>query len=83
MGIYIQYIYITKIVVFVSEPVRGRSRATELPCFNTGRLIFACMFQNCSEIIVNSVGMTVYLHGSIFVYMCGECFKKKFMLYYP
>ena len=33
MGIYIQYIYITKIVVLVSEPVRGRSRATELPCF--------------------------------------------------
>ena len=30
--IYIQYIYITKIVVLVSEPVRGRSRATELPC---------------------------------------------------
>ena len=25
--------YITKIVVLVSEPVRGRSRATELPCF--------------------------------------------------
>ena len=33
VGIYIQYIYITKIVVLVSEPVRGRSRATELPCF--------------------------------------------------
>ena len=30
VGIYIQYIYITKIVVLVSEPVRGRSRATEL-----------------------------------------------------
>ena len=29
----ISNIYITKIVVFVSEPVRGRSRATELPCF--------------------------------------------------
>ena len=28
-------IYImTKIVVLVSEPVRGRSRATELPCCN-------------------------------------------------
>ena len=26
-------IYITKIVVLVSEPVRGRSRATELPCY--------------------------------------------------
>ena len=26
------YIYITKIVVLVFEPVRGRSRATELPC---------------------------------------------------
>ena len=28
----ISYIYITKIVVLVSEPVRRRSRATELPC---------------------------------------------------
>ena len=26
-------IYITKIVVLVSEPVRGRSRATELSCY--------------------------------------------------
>ena len=32
VGIYIQYIYITKNVVLVSEPVHGRSRATELPC---------------------------------------------------
>ena len=31
MGIYIQYIY--KIVVLASEPVGGRSRATELPCY--------------------------------------------------
>ena len=31
-GNYIQYIDITKIVVLVSEPVCGRSRATELPC---------------------------------------------------
>ena len=29
----ISNIYITKIVVLVSEPVRGRSRVTELPCF--------------------------------------------------
>ena len=27
------YIYIQKIVVLASEPVGGRSRATELPCF--------------------------------------------------
>ena len=32
-NLYLIYIYITKIVVLVSEPVRGRSRATELPCF--------------------------------------------------
>ena len=31
-NLYPKYIYITKIVVLVSEPVRGRSRATELPC---------------------------------------------------
>ena len=29
-------IYITKIIVLVSEPVRGRSRVTELPCFVFG-----------------------------------------------
>ena len=33
MGIYIQYIYNKKLCWLVSEPVRGRSRATELPCF--------------------------------------------------
>ena len=27
-------IYITKIVVLVSEPVRGRSRVTEVPCLS-------------------------------------------------
>ena len=32
-NLYPIYIYITKIVVLVFEPVRGRSRATELPCF--------------------------------------------------
>ena len=36
VGIYIQYIYICikQIVVLASEPVGGRSRATELPCFS-------------------------------------------------
>ena len=35
----ISNIYITKIVVLVSEPepVRGRSRATELPCSQINR----------------------------------------------
>ena len=32
-NLYPIYIYIAKIVVLVFEPVRGRSRATELPCF--------------------------------------------------
>ena len=32
-NLYPIYIYITKIVVLVFEPVRGRSRATELPCY--------------------------------------------------
>ena len=36
----ISNIYITQIVVLVSEPVRGRSRATELPCYI---LCFYCM----------------------------------------
>ena len=32
-------IYITKIVVLVSETVRRRSRATELPCFGMRLLL--------------------------------------------
>ena len=33
-NLYPIYIYKTKIVVLASEPVGGRSRATELPCFD-------------------------------------------------
>ena len=51
VGIYIQYIYITKIVVLVSEPVRGRSRATELPCFE-------CV---CYMTVILTVRMVVYI----------------------
>ena len=41
MGIYIQYIYRkTTIVVLASEPVGGRSRVTELPCFKWYWFIF-------------------------------------------
>ena len=47
VGIYIQYIYITQIVVLVSEPVRGRSRATELPCFP---LLYICLL--CDEVLL-------------------------------
>ena len=47
VGIYIQYIYITKIVVLVSEPVRGRSRANELPCFLRKTIISHLMFSSC------------------------------------
>ena len=32
-NLYPIYIYITKIGVLVFEPVRGRSWATDLPCF--------------------------------------------------
>ena len=32
------HVYITKFVVLVSEPVRGRSRATELPCYSTNNI---------------------------------------------
>ena len=44
---YISNIYITKIVVLVSEPVRGRSRATELPCFS---LLYLCL--QCDEVFM-------------------------------
>ena len=43
----ISNIYITKIVVLVSEPVRGRSRATELPCF---ALLYICI--QCDELFM-------------------------------
>ena len=33
-------IYITKIVVLASEPVGGRSQATEFPCFSTCQTSF-------------------------------------------
>ena len=41
----ISNIYITKIVVLVSEPVRGRSRATEFPC---------CMCDESQEYFINT-----------------------------
>ena len=58
----ISNIYITKIVVLVSEPVCGRSRATELPCFRVkglGKMICGAVNRifayyrslNCSQII--------------------------------
>ena len=44
MGIYIQYIYNKNCgVIIVSEPVRGRSRATEFPCFP---LLYICLLWN-------------------------------------
>ena len=41
-NLYPIYIYITKIVVLVSEPVRGRSRATELPCLSWHIILNTC-----------------------------------------
>ena len=51
----ISNIYITKIVVLVSEPVRGRSRAIELPCLylicNTSELYgIGCLLNNIVDI---------------------------------
>ena len=42
-NLYPIYIYITKIVVLVSEPVRGRSRVTELPCFPCYKFVCSVM----------------------------------------
>ena len=48
MGIYIQYIYRkTTIVVLASEPVGGRSRATELPCLALPGLFGVIDPKNC------------------------------------
>ena len=49
----ISNIYITKIVVLVSEPVRGRSRATELPCFLCYKFVCSVMRSWCPEIFVH------------------------------
>ena len=46
----ISNIYITTIVVLVSEPVRGRSRATELPCYT---YVCSVMRSYCPEIFVD------------------------------
>ena len=58
VGIYIQYIYITKIVVLVSEPVRGRSRVTELPCFLCGSSLIGMIL--CALPIKSCVIITNY-----------------------
>ena len=51
-NLYPIYIYITKIVVLVSEPVRGRSRATELPCLS---MIWSIYYQfPLKVVIINS-----------------------------
>ena len=49
-NLYPIYIYITKIVVLVFEPVRGRSRATELPCYT---YVCSVMRSYCPEIFVH------------------------------
>ena len=46
----ISNIYITKIVVLVSEPVRGRPRVTELPCYPLFSLLYICI--ECDEVFM-------------------------------
>ena len=57
VGIYIQYIYITKIVVLVSEPVRGRSRATELPCYHGGSPPFPLHLDHVAARLLTVLGI--------------------------
>ena len=61
-NLYPIYIYITKSVVLVSEPVRGRSRATELPCYKTNNisvdrnnLNYCCLIFMVSQIKISKV----------------------------
>ena len=70
MGIYIQYIF----VVLASEPVGGRSRATELPCLN---IIFCysstcCIFHKLiliSMSIFSTRCQIIHPNGDV-VYLC-------------
>ena len=65
VGIYIQYIYITKIVVLVSEPVRGRSRATELPCLNLCSSYYNILVIYCRVSVPNSNVLLSYCIVSV------------------
>ena len=51
----ISNIYITKIVVLVFEPVRGRSRVTELPCFISFSTINKDLMNHCFNIKLDNV----------------------------
>ena len=59
MGIYIQYIK-QKIVVLASEPVGGRSRATELPCLKLDIIIIKKIY--FVEIILNLLNVITYIY---------------------
>ena len=69
MGIYVQYIYIQKkIVVLASEPVGGRSRATELPCyiFMADLDLFICFMADLSisECFTAALDIICMFHSS-------------------
>ena len=61
--------HITKIVVLVSEPVRGRSRVTELPCFFYS--LQKCSGRYCGLVLLTStydeVGWRLCIHPCLFV----------------
>ena len=56
----ISNIYQTKIVVLVSEPVGGRSWATELHCFPCYTYVCSVMRSYCPEIFVHLGSMTFF-----------------------
>ena len=61
----------TKIVVLFSEPVRGRSRATELPCFH-------CFTKAFGDIFVGFIYKCVHLRYIYTVYIAYYCLHSMF-----
>ena len=72
-NLYPIYIYIAKIVVLVSEPVRGRSRATELPCFY---LIFLMYLVSSGFSFKPTSSSSIILIGPVYPRVCGECAER-------
>ena len=63
-------------VVLLSEPVRGRSRATELPCFSAlGRDIDLKCIQNTYRVVLNSLKKIIH-RSMVKVTGMVHCFLK-------
>ena len=75
-NLYPIYIYITKIVVLVSEPVRGRSRVTELPCF-LYIIVYSCIIYvyraMCMNVCMYHRSETLQYFNKLYIYIHRSC----------